>query len=95
MANKRGINYSSVSNSQRRFWIGFVTILLLSVAIIIIETPSITGASSVQTISFLKEGSNFDAEIRNIDNVKSYTTTVIKDTKNAKILFQERFNCIL
>ena len=89
MVKKRGIDRNVFSDNQRKFWIGFVTVLLLSVAIIIIETPSITGAYSIQKISYLKEGNNFNTEIRNVENLKSFETTIIQDTKNSKILFED------
>ena len=90
MTSKRGVAVKGISNSQRRFWIGFITILLLSTAVIITESPTLTGAASIQIISFLKEGSDFSAEIRNVDNVKSFKTTILKDTKNSKIYFENK-----
>jgi hypothetical protein len=93
MVNKRGTSSyvipKGTSKNNKIFWIGFITLLLISTAVILIETPSITGGASVQTISFLKEGSVLDSEIKNIENVKSFKTTIVQDTKNSKIFFED------
>ncbi len=66
-----------------------VLIVFLSVAALLIQNPIITGSSTIQTISLIKEGQQLELEVLNVKNVNQAVINVVKETKNSKVLIEE------
>ena len=75
--------------SREFYLVILVIIFTFSAAIIIVNSPSITGGVAVQTISFLQEGERLHFEVRNVKNVDEVKMTILQDIKNAKIVVED------
>jgi len=77
------------NSNQRSYAVILIVVISVFAGLLMIQNPSITGSAAVQTISYLTEGETLNFEVRNILNLKEATVTIVEDTKNSKIIFEE------
>ena len=75
---------------HKSFWISIAFLFILSFLVLINSQGSgVTGDAAVQTIAFMKAGSQLDFEVRNINGVKQVTIWIKENVKNSVIQFEE------
>jgi ABC-type Na+ efflux pump permease subunit len=79
----------TLGNNQKLFWVVMVVAVVLSTATIFLTSPTLTGGVAIQTIAFMQEGKELHFEVKNVENVKEANIQILKDTKNAKIIFED------
>lgn len=85
---------SKKSNSEFQhgsFWVLLAIVFFLTVLTIFksIEQSTLTGHATIQTISFMKGGQEFNFEVPDIPGVREVTIQLKEDVKNSKIIFKE------
>ncbi len=87
MSKKKRVEPSyNKERSHKIFWISFGALFLISLLTLISSQGiTITGQATVHPISFLKGGSQFDFEIRNVEGLKSASMEIKQDVTKALI----------
>lgn len=75
---------------HKSFWVSIAFLFVLSFLVLVNSSgPTVTGNTAIQTIAYMKAGSELDFEVRNVNSVKQVTVAIQKDVKNAVIQLEE------